>query len=105
MVQVRMNETQFERLTAALNKAIAIAGMHAPTVRDELLAVAADLDDTWNARTLPDDDALIDAVVNAHSLGTRIQEHHALILLSMIGMDGDDADELITAAREEAGQP
>jgi len=53
----------------------------------------------------PEDGALINAVVNAHALGMRISEHHALQLLAMIGMDGDIADELLTAAREEASQP
>jgi hypothetical protein len=47
--------------------------------------------------------ALIDAVANAH-IGVRMGEGDALMLLIMMGMDKDEADDLLTAQREEASQ-
>lgn len=47
---------------------------------------------------------LIDAVANAH-IGVRMFEVDALALLKLIGMDPQEADDLLTAQREEAGQP
>ena len=55
---------------------------------------------------MPDDTkaALIDAVANAH-IGVPIDEEDALELLKLLGMDPDEADDLLTAQREEASQP
>jgi hypothetical protein len=46
----------------------------------------------------------IDAVVNSHTLGMRMPESIALMLLRFIGMDDDEAADLLTSAREEASQ-
>lgn len=51
-----------------------------------------------------EDGALIDAVVNAH-VGVAMKEHHALTLLVTLGMDGDEAEELLADARHEASKP
>lgn len=42
---------------------------------------------------------LIDAVVNAHSLGGHMREADALALLVMLGMENDEAGELLSDAR------
>jgi hypothetical protein len=42
---------------------------------------------------------LIDAVVNAHSVGGHMREVDALALLVILGMDRDEADELLADAR------
>ena len=42
---------------------------------------------------------LIDAVVNAHSLGGHMDEDDALALLVLLGMDKGEADELLSDAR------
>lgn len=42
---------------------------------------------------------LIDAVVNAHSLGGHMAEDDALALLVVLGMDKGEADELLADAR------
>lgn len=47
---------------------------------------------------------LIDAIANAH-VGCPMNEDDALRLLVILGMDRDEADDLLTAQREEAGQP
>jgi hypothetical protein len=47
---------------------------------------------------------LIDAVANAH-VGARLLETEALALLKLLGMDPNEADDLLTSQREEAGQP
>jgi hypothetical protein len=46
---------------------------------------------------------LIDAVANAH-IGVPMDEDDALALLKILGMDADEADDLLTAQREEASQ-
>lgn len=46
----------------------------------------------------------IDAVVNSHALGMKMTEAVALSLLRFIGLDDDEADDMLTAAREEATQ-
>lgn len=43
---------------------------------------------------------LIDAVVNAHSLAMRIDEDDAIKLLVLLGMPADEADELLSDARQ-----
>jgi hypothetical protein len=47
---------------------------------------------------MPNQD-LIDAVVNAHSVGGHMREVDALALLVMLGMDNGEADELLAEAR------
>lgn len=47
---------------------------------------------------------LIDAVANAH-IGVWLSEQDALGLLQLLGMDVGEADDLLTAQREEASQP
>jgi hypothetical protein len=42
---------------------------------------------------------LIDAVVNAHSVGGHMKEDDALSLLVILGMEKDEADELLADAR------
>lgn len=44
----------------------------------------------------------IDAVVNSHSVGSRISERVALALLRHLGLADDVADELLSDARIEA---
>jgi hypothetical protein len=51
----------------------------------------------------PEDSALIDAVVNAH-IGVPLKEHHALTLLVSLGMNGDEAEDLLSDARHEASK-
>ena len=46
-------------------------------------------------------DALIDAVANAH-IGVPMKERHALMLLAKLGMDSGEAEELLADARHEA---
>lgn len=47
---------------------------------------------------------LVDAVVHAY-MGMPISEQDALALLNLLGMEPDEADDLLTATREEASQP
>lgn len=74
----------------------------------DLFDVAADRIETLlgqiSLKTHPEDSALIDAVVNAH-IGVPMKEHHALMLLADLGMDGDEADELLADARHESSKP
>jgi hypothetical protein len=42
---------------------------------------------------------LIDAVVNAHSVGGHMKEDDALALLVILGFEKDEADELLADAR------
>lgn len=44
----------------------------------------------------------IDAVVNSHTVGSRISEPLALAILRLLGMSDDEADELLSDARIEA---
>jgi hypothetical protein len=45
---------------------------------------------------------LIDAIANAH-IGCPMSEEDAHRLLVILGMDSDEAEDLLTAQREEAG--
>ncbi len=53
---------------------------------------------------IPNRQFMIDAVANAH-VGARLLENEALALLKILGMDPNEADDLLTSQREEAGQP
>lgn len=49
-----LTEAQFERVTSALNVALSLALMHAPSTHPEVQAIANEMDDAWNEQNYGD---------------------------------------------------